>query len=58
MDTTRTPHRNVERPSPAAPMEALYESVYTDGSPRWRRYYKAVRSSIRFPRYYKRELNW
>lgn len=27
-------------------------------TPRWQQFYKRVRKTIRFPRYYKKDLNW
>jgi len=33
-------------------------TVYERATPLWSKYYKQVRKSIRFPRYYKRTLNW
>jgi len=33
-------------------------TVYERATPLWSKYYKQVRKSIRFPRYYKRSLNW
>ena len=33
-------------------------SVYEMATPRWNAYYRALRKRIRFPRYYKRALNW
>ena len=32
--------------------------VYDRATPLWSKYYKKVRKSIRFPRYYKRAVNW
>jgi hypothetical protein len=34
------------------------DNVYVHETPRWRSYYLKVRKTIRFPRYYKRSLNW
>lgn len=34
------------------------QMVYEVDTPRWRQYYQRVRSTIRFPRYYKKEENW
>jgi hypothetical protein len=31
---------------------------YDLSTPLWSKYYHAVRKSIRFPRYYKHEVNW
>ena len=31
---------------------------YDLSTPLWDRYYRQVRRTIRFPRYYKRALNW
>ncbi len=33
-------------------------AVYEQDTPRWRRYYHEVRKTIRFPRYYKKSVNW
>ncbi|MCB0763545.1 MAG: hypothetical protein R2815_09165 [Flavobacteriales bacterium] len=38
--------------------EERTERVYDLSTPLWSRYYHKVRSSIRFPRYYKKALNW
>jgi hypothetical protein len=32
--------------------------VYDLNTPIWNRYYQRVRKTIRFPRYYKKALNW
>lgn len=32
--------------------------IYDLATPLWQKYYEAVRKSIRFPRYYKQEVNW
>lgn len=32
--------------------------AYDLSTPLWAKYYQQVRKSIRFPRYYKRTLNW
>lgn len=37
---------------------ALEQLVYTVDTPKWRKYYLRVRKSIRFPRYYKKTVNW
>lgn len=34
------------------------KDAYDLSTPLWAKYYKEVRKSIRFPRYYKRSLNW
>lgn len=34
------------------------EEAYDLSTPRWSRYYQAMRKRIRFPRYYKKALNW
>ncbi|MCB0770141.1 MAG: hypothetical protein KDC00_07025 [Flavobacteriales bacterium] len=33
-------------------------AVYDLSTPLWSKYYHKVRKRIRFPRYYKRALNW
>lgn len=33
-------------------------SLYDLPTPRWDKYYRAMRKSIKFPRYYKKALNW
>ena len=33
-------------------------TVYTVGTPLWDKYYQQVRRRVRFPRYYKKALNW
>jgi hypothetical protein len=40
------------------PSETLSASVYEQPTPMWSRYYHAMRKRIRFPRYYKRAVNW
>lgn len=32
--------------------------IYDLSTPLWHKYYEAVRRGIRFPRYYKQDLNW
>ncbi len=32
--------------------------VYDMETPLWHKYYERVRKTARFPRYYKRDLNW
>ena len=34
------------------------KDLYDLETPLWDKYYKKVRSSVRFPRYYKESLNW
>ncbi|MFZ1330802.1 MAG: hypothetical protein WAR83_01355 [Flavobacteriales bacterium] len=34
------------------------ENLYDLTTPLWHKYYKEMRKSIRFPRYYKKALNW
>ncbi len=34
------------------------KGTYDLTTPLWSKYYQQVRKSIRFPRYYKRALNW
>ncbi|MCB0789057.1 MAG: hypothetical protein KDB75_07130 [Flavobacteriales bacterium] len=34
------------------------EELYDLTTPKWDRYYRRVRRSIRFPRYYRRKENW
>ncbi len=33
-------------------------SVYDIGTPIWDKYYHEVRKHVKFPRYYKKALNW
>lgn len=33
-------------------------SVYGSGTPIWNKYYQQVRKRVKFPRYYKKALNW
>lgn len=33
-------------------------SVYEERTPLWEKYYQRVRRTIRFPRYYRKDLNW
>ncbi len=33
-------------------------NVYDLRTPIWSRYYQRIRKTIRFPRYYKKALNW
>jgi hypothetical protein len=42
----------VQRPVPEE------KDLYDLSTPLWHKYYEAVRKGIRFPRYYKHELNW
>ena len=37
---------------------AVEKDVYDLSTPLWHKYYEQVRKGIRFPRYYKHELNW
>lgn len=32
--------------------------IYDLTTPRWSRYYRAMRERVRFPRHYKKKLNW
>ncbi len=32
--------------------------IYDVETPRWSKYYQRMRKHIRFPRYYKKSLNW
>jgi hypothetical protein len=34
------------------------DEVYDRATPRWEAYYRKTRSTIRFPRYYRRDVNW
>jgi|GEM_PF-678640 hypothetical protein len=40
------------------PEAAEEKTSYDLSTPLWSTYYQQVRRSIRFPRYYKRSLNW
>ena len=44
----------------AAPAEGAMvpDEVYDRATPRWEAYYRKTRSTIRFPRYYRRDVNW
>lgn len=44
-------------PAPARATE-LPEQVYDLSTPRWQVYYQRLRATVRFPRYYKKALNW
>lgn len=46
------PSDHVER------IEQPERSVYEQRMPLWEKYYQRVRRSIRFPRYYRKDLNW
>jgi hypothetical protein len=37
---------------------SLHKAIYDLSTPLWSKYYHKVRKRIRFPRYYKRALNW
>jgi hypothetical protein len=37
---------------------SMDRKVYDLSTPLWSKYYQKVRKRIRFPRYYKRALNW
>lgn len=53
--------RNRKRPAgPVAPPESHEprEAEYDLSTPIWTRYYEAMRKRVRFPRYYKKALNW
>lgn len=50
--------RRNERKKEVLPDAAPGTSVYDVATPLWSRYYQAMRKRIRFPRYYKRALNW
>ncbi len=44
---------------PGKPAAAASRSnEYDLETPLWQKYYERVRKTARFPRYYKRELNW
>lgn len=43
---------------PEQPEASVEKDVYDLSTPLWHKYYEAVRKSIRFPRYYKHDLNW
>lgn len=63
MLTKRDPmhRRNSKRPAgPVTPPESHdhREAEYDLSTPIWNRYYEAMRKRIRFPRYYKKALNW
>jgi hypothetical protein len=36
----------------------VIRTVYERTTPLWNKYYREVRKRIRFPRYYKRAVNW
>ena len=40
------------------PVAVEEKETYDLSTPLWSKYYQLVRKSIRFPRYYKRTLNW
>lgn len=46
--------------SSSVPVRAteLPEEVYDLTTPRWHVYYQRLRATVRFPRYYKKALNW
>lgn len=43
---------------PEAGVSVVERDVYDLSTPLWHKYYEQVRKSIRFPRYYKHDLNW
>lgn len=43
---------------PVSGEPVVEKDVYDLSTPLWHKYYEQVRKSIRFPRYYKHELNW
>ena len=49
---------NREAAKGQGPTEPEGAKLYDLETPRWSKYYQRVRKSIRFPRYYKRSLNW
>lgn len=46
--------RRLPESEPPVPEKDLYDL----STPLWHKYYEEVRKGIRFPRYYKHELNW
>lgn len=50
--------KRTRTPKEQAPETSSTSQVYDQDTPRWRRYYQQVRKRIRFPRYYKKQLNW
>lgn len=40
------------------PLNGVEKVIYDLSTPLWSKYYQQVRKSIRFPRYYKRSVNW
>ena len=40
------------------PEHAQDDGIYDMRTPLWSKYYNEVRKRIRFPRYYKKALNW
>lgn len=43
---------------PETGASVVERDVYDLSTPLWHKYYEQVRKSIRFPRYYKQDLNW
>jgi|GEM_PF-5356153 len=50
--------RDAKRIPTETPNDSVDGKVYELDTPRWRQYYEEVRKTIRFPRYYKKTLNW
>lgn len=50
----KSPVHSADKPS----KDSVEQMVYTVETPKWRQYYQRVRKTIRFPRYYKKTLNW
>ena len=48
--------RKAPKPEQERPEED--NAIYDTGTPLWSRYYDRLRKSIRFPRYYKKAVNW
>jgi hypothetical protein len=49
--TKKAPKLEKERPEED-------NAIYDMRTPLWSRYYERLRKSIRFPRYYKKAVNW
>ena len=48
--------KKAPKPEQARPEED--SAIYDMRTPLWSRYYDRLRKSIRFPRYYKKAVNW
>lgn len=58
MGMNRVNDKKREGAAPAEEGVLVPDEVYERATPRWEAYYRKIRSTIRFPRYYRRDVNW